>query len=295
MLERWAVVHRAKRPPGRDEPAPDRPTTQLSAHRGGVGTDAAAENTRRALEAACRLPCEFVEFDVQRLGDGTLVLFHDAELRIAGRRLPLDGIDYRTFARHVPEHVRYVDALAILAGRRKAHIDLKFMSPPTLLAQPDATWEVAATRAAVDVLGAENLIVTTVEDPSVRALRTWAARNCPRLLVGLSLGRSTSSLGPVQGLLVRLSELFPHRRIRACDANLVVANWVLARLTLARYARRHDVPLLVWTVDGANELRRWIEGQDRAWLVTSNHPLLAAAVRERSMRSGFASRHAARV
>ena len=108
------------------------------------------------------------------------------------------------------------------------------------------------------------------------------ARECPQLLVGLSLGRSTSSLGPVRRLQIRVSELFPHRRLRACDANLVVANWILARLTVARYARRHDVPLLVWTVDGANELRRWIEGRDRAWLVTSNHPLLAAAVRERT-------------
>ena len=147
----------------------------------------------------------------------------------------------------------------------------------------------------MDVLGAENLIVTTVEDPSVRALRTWAARSCPRLLVGLSLGRSTASLGPVQGLLVRLSELFP---IAASGRATRTSSWRTGSslgCTLARYAAGTTCRCSSGPSTAPTSCRRWIEGQDRAWLVTSNHPLLAAAVRERSMRSGFASRHAARV
>ena len=54
-----------------------RPVVQLSAHRCGAGQDRTLENTRVALDGALRLPVEYVEFDVQRCGDGTLVCFHD--------------------------------------------------------------------------------------------------------------------------------------------------------------------------------------------------------------------------
>ena len=39
-----------------------------------------------------------------------------------------------------------------------------------------------------------------------------------------------------------------------------------------------SVALLVWTVDNPRELRRWLV-DDRAWLVTTNHPARAVALR----------------
>ena len=211
---------------------------QLSAHRGGAGGDPALENTRPALERAVALGVEYVEFDVHRCGDGTLVLFHDDWLTVDGERRRLRDVPVTALAAASRHFLRYEEALAILAGRVKAHLDLKFTSP-------GGTEEVAAVARAVEVLGAENLVVTTLDDRSVRAVRTWADQTGHPLLVGLSLGRGVRGLPWRARVLIRVSELRPRRRYRAAQANVMVANHALARLGVAALARRWHIPLLV--------------------------------------------------
>jgi len=259
----------------------DQPMTLISAHRGGVGQNVDLENTREALETANSLACEFVEFDVQRLGDGALVLYHDDKLVCDGVEQALESFDKARFEELAPNHLGFEDALKILAGRKRAHIDFKFRSPPELRVNPDECWEVGAAQVAIDILGDNNLIITTLEDDSVTVMRNWARHRYPWLLVGLSLGRKVSNLSRPQAVRIRLSELFPARRIRRCDANLIVAQKRLARIALARFARRRKLPLLVWTVDENEELDYWLRN-NRAWLVTTNFPDVAAALRNDS-------------
>lgn len=236
----------------------------VSAHRCGAGRERALENTERAVDRALEIDADFVEFDVQRCGDGTLVLNHDDSVRIAGQKVRLDTLGYQQAKRaDGAPLLRYDRVLEQLRHRKRAHIDLKFTSPAHLYATPELTYEVAAVRAAINVLGVENLIVTSMEDRTVKAVRRWARANgYGRLLVGLSLG----------------SEFFPKTRYRECDANLVVANHRLARLSAARFARRADLPLLVWTVDDRISLRYWLK-PGRAWMLTTNHPLTAVDMR----------------
>ncbi len=132
----------------------------------------------------------------------------------------------------------------------------------------------------MEVLGPENLVVTTLEDASVRAVRDWADAAGLDLLVGLSLGRSVKGLPVVRQVRTRWSELRPHLRLSGSRANLVVAKHTLARLGVAAYARRRGLPLLVWTVDTERSLRYWMR-PGRAWLVTSNRPEVALRTRER--------------
>ena len=252
----------------------------LSAHRCGAEGNLALENTREALERAATLASEFVEFDVQRCVDGVFVLYHDDHVQVAGDLVPLSGLTFAELSAATQQLVRYEDALAILAGRRRAHIDFKFFSPRELYAVPERTFEVAATQIAIDVMGAGAIIVTSLEDASVRAIRAWSRSRHPALLVGLSLGRDLTGRRVPEVVSTRASELFPTERIIACDANLVVANKSLARATLARFAHRRDLPLLIWTVDEPDELRRWLMDR-RTWMVTTNYPLLAAELRER--------------
>ena len=206
--------------------------------------------TRDAIETALRLGVDYVEFDLQRSADGSLVLHHD----------PIDVPP--------PDAVSYDDALALLAGRSRAHLDVKFTGDGV----------VEAVAHAVEVLGTDRLIVTTLDDRSVAAVRTWSDTHAPALLVGLSLGRGVSGSPVLRQVGVRVSELFPGRRYGRSRANLVVAHHFLARLTVARFARRHGLPLLVWTVDTAPSLRHWTR-TGRAWLVTTNHPDLALRLR----------------
>jgi glycerophosphoryl diester phosphodiesterase len=185
------------------------------------------------------------------------------------------------------------EVLAALKGRAKAHIDLKFTSPAALYAEPGSTYEVAAVRAALAVLPANDLVVTTLEDQSVRAIRDWAdaelagaelagaelaGEELADLLVGLSLGRDVRGRSRLEQLRVRSSEAFPTRRMRESRANLVVVERTLARLIVLRWAQRHQLPVLVWTVDDASDLRRLLRDR-RVWLVATNFPSRALALR----------------
>lgn len=232
------------------------PRVLVSAHRMGAGGDRSRENSLPALEAAVALGVDYVEFDVWRRTDGSLVVAHDPEHD--------RGLDYDT-------------VLTALRGRAHAHIDLKSTSPAQASAE-GRPWEVDAVRRAVDVLGHDRMIVTTANDLAVRAVRDWGDAEGIELLVGLSLGRSVRRLTWLRRIDVRRSELFPHVRVRRSRANLVVAHHALARLGVAAFARRRGLPLLVWTVDSPRALRYWLR-PGRAWLVTTNHPARALARR----------------
>ena len=205
---------------------------------------------RRAdIEHAIALGADYVEFDVQRIADGSLMLLHD-----------LDDDP-------PPETLRFDEALDLLAGRARAHLDLKLRGG-----------EIPIVAEAIARLGTDRVLVTTHHDESVRALRAWADREGHDLQVGLSLGRGVKGFSLWHALRVRASELFPGVRYRSTDANVVVAHHWLARLRVRRFADRHGLPLLVWTVDTPRSLAYWLR-PGRAWLVTTNEPEVALRLR----------------
>jgi glycerophosphoryl diester phosphodiesterase len=214
--------------------------TLVSAHRCLTAAD---------IEAAIALGADYVEIDVQRCADGSLILFHD----------PVDVAP--------PGTLTYADALDLLAGRARLHLDLKVEGG-----------EVPIVAQAVDRLGSDALLVTTLDDDGVRAVRDWADAEGHDLLVGLSLGRGLRDIPVLHAIRVRLTELFPAVRYRRSLANLAVAHHWLARVHVRRFARRHGFPLLVWTVDTEDSLRYWLK-PGRAWLVTTNHPEVALRMR----------------
>lgn len=201
------------------------------------------------VEHALALGVDYIEFDVQRCSDGSLVLHHDP-VDVA----PADAVTYDA-------------VLAALAGRGRAHLDLKFHDGC-----------VDAVAHAVERLGTDSLVVTTLDDESVAAVRAWSEVHAPALLVGLSLGRGVRGMAWWRQAKVRASELWPHHRYRHSRANVAVAHHFLARLRVARFARKRGLPLLVWTVDTAPSLRYWTRS-GRAWLVTTNHPEIALRLR----------------
>jgi glycerophosphoryl diester phosphodiesterase len=262
------------------------PRPLLSAHRGGPGPHADRDNTLAALLEAVALDCEYVEFDVQRCRGGVHVLYHHATVRVGGRRVPVASLTFEEFSRHAGAYLLLDDALAVLRDRKKVHLDLKFLSDPEDGGAEAPGHEVLLVEHVIEVMGAENVVVTTAEDESVRLVRAWARERHPGLLVGLSLGGAdVPPLHPVRLVATRLSDLFPGRRLRRCDANLVVSEKTLARLRIARWAWRHRLPLLVWTVDEPREQRAWL-ADPRVWLLTTNYPRRAAELRRRATVPG---------
>jgi glycerophosphoryl diester phosphodiesterase len=242
----------------------------VSAHRGGAGDIRSAENTVEAFEAAIALGCEYVELDVRLTADGTALVAHRDEVVVGDGRYsiaahPLDALAGTPL-------VTLDAVLALIRGRIKAHVDLKVRGR-----------EIEVVSRIVDVLGVDAVVVTTAEDASVRALVAWSRSHAPGLLVGLS-SSPRSSHGRWDRRLARLQAAFPRTRVRRSRANVVVSHKTLARLSLRRYARRHGLPLLVWTVDRPRELERWMN-DPATWMVTTNHPARAIAAR-RPLPSG---------
>lgn len=257
-----------------------RPRVLVSAHRGGSADDPARENTRAALERAVASGVDYVEIDVRRCGDGELVLSHDPWLVVRGRQVPLAELTAAEFTAAAPDALHYDEALDLLAGRARAHVDLKLRSPAAAYAVPSRSREVAATARAVERLGSDGVVVTSGSVRAVRAIRDWSDERGLEVRAGLTVGGSVAGNPPLDQVRKRLAELSPEPRFLASRANVVVANHWLALAGVARFARSVELPLLVWTVDDPVSLRWWLT-PGRAWLVTTNRPGLAMALRDR--------------
>ena len=86
----------------------------ISAHRGGAGERTHLENTRMAMEEALELGVDFVEFDVQRCGDGTFILFHDDHVVSESGAVMLSEISFVDFKKYASNFMLYDDALHLL-------------------------------------------------------------------------------------------------------------------------------------------------------------------------------------
>lgn len=265
-------------PGGSPRPVDPAPMALISAHRCGADGQRQFDNTRAGIARALAGDAEYVEFDVQRCGDGALVLGHDSTVLWDGRSVPIEFLSRPELQAATGDTCSLEEALMILAGHKRAHIDLKFTSAEARYRTAEHTDEVRAAGLAQAIMGTGGFIITSLEDRSVRAVRDWSDQQGLSIPVGLSLGRGLSEVPWLARPGVRLSERFPGARLRASRANLVVAHQQLARLGLARWAARHELALLVWTVDEPAALSRWLS-DPHVGTVTTNRPQLAAQIR----------------
>ena len=116
-----------------------------------------------------------------------------------------------------------------------------------------------------------------------RAGPRWAEAHHVPPLVGLTIGQSTAHLRLPAAVRARVGELYPTRRWQSSGAGVLVAHHVLARVRLLRWAHRRDVRVLVWTVDHPRIVAAALR-DPRVWMVTTNRPAAALAVRARLSR-----------
>jgi glycerophosphoryl diester phosphodiesterase len=204
---------------------------------------------------------DYVEFDVRRTLDGTLVALHEAR---AGRGCPVTSVSYSRLCelagREVP---RIAEVMRLLAGRAIAHIDLK-----------DAGCTVAVTRLGLELVGPAGMIVTTGDREVVARLKG----QFPDVPVGLSIGgglaRAVRSVTPVLKTVVSRTEL----------AAAEMADWAVIQRRLARaevlaHCQRRGIKTMVWTVNADRALARWVATPGVDALVT-DRPARAISLRE---------------
>lgn len=252
----------------------------VSAHEYAARHGRAGATVTELLEDAVAMGADYVELDVRRTVDGVFVVLHARHVVIDGEPRPVSTLTMAELRAAGVDVVTYDAALRVLAGRARAHLDLKFGSPDPLYGGPaDQVWEVQASGRAIEILGADAVVVTSGHDHGVAAVRHWAELAYPGLLVGISLGGSRKGRPLMTQLRGRFGELFPGQRVRASNANLVVANKWLALLNVARWTARRGLPLLVWTVDEPWMLRRWLS-DPRCWMLTTNRVEDAVRLRD---------------
>jgi glycerophosphoryl diester phosphodiesterase len=237
-------------------------TTAISAHRG--GNEFALAGSYEAYRGALEAGAEYVEFDVRRTADGTLVSCHPAR---PARGRAVSAMSYPRLCRLAGYQVpRLTDALPMLAGRAVAHLDIK---------EPDRAEEIVT--AAAGILGPDGLLVTMEAGPQAAALK----RRFPAVPVGISIGGDLAQAARFavgQAREPRLSRMDP---VLAADADWAVVHRRLARTGVLFDCRRRRIKTAVWTVNSDRELAQWLASPDVDLLIT-DRPARAIALRART-------------
>jgi glycerophosphoryl diester phosphodiesterase len=196
------------------------------------------------FERAFAAGYDYVEFDIRRSPGGRLVVQHDP---------------------HTSEDALRLEQLLEMAASSPSglHADLK---------EPGCESETVRTLFARG-FGPDRFVVTC-DDPEVRAVKD----EFPEVQAGLSLGEDLEGVPPWRRARVRLSELFPDRRVRACGADFVAVDYRLAAYSVLRYCARAGIPAWVWTVDDEAQIRRFL-GDPRVAVLITNYPDLARSLK----------------
>ncbi|MFO7892560.1 MAG: glycerophosphodiester phosphodiesterase family protein [Longimicrobiales bacterium] len=211
----------------------------ITAHR--AGPPPAPENTLAALGRAIDAGADRAEIDVQRTGDGVVVVAHDADLmRTAGDPRRIRGTPYPALADVVqrpddgsPPSERRVATLAAFLERSEDRIglviELKYNSP-----DPELADAVVRTVRAAGMSG--EVRIMSLDYAAVREVERLA----PRIATGYVATAAVGDMSrlPVDFLAVSRSRITPD---------------------LIRTAERRGVEVHAWTVNGTAEMADLIE------------------------------------
>ena len=121
----------------------------ISAHRG--GSEHGPGGTYEAYQNALAIGADYVEFDVRQTRDGVLVTLHEERARQGLRARPVATVSYSRLCQMSGFEVPQVaEVMRLLAGRARAHVDLK-----------ETGCAIAVTRLGLEVLGPAEMLVTT--------------------------------------------------------------------------------------------------------------------------------------
>lgn len=232
---------------------------RISAHRGGAGKGILP--TVASFQAAVEMGAELVEFDVRRTSDGVLVACHDEHTPDGRTIAETPWADYHAELRE--SAIQLTDILPVLRERALAHVDLK-----------EVGYESDVVRLCLEALGVDGFLVTTLEDESVRRIK----QEFPEVHTALSLGRDMDGRPLRDVIRVRLSEIFPERRLAACGADAVAVHHRLASLRVRRICGKLGLPVMVWTVNDTGMMKRLLRLESVDVLITDD-PAAAISLR----------------
>ena len=235
----------------------------ISAHRG--GSEHGPGGTYEAYQNALAIGADYVEFDVRQTRDGILVAWHEERARQGLRAQPVATVSYSRLCRLAGFEVPQVaEVMRLLAGRARAHVDLKETGCAT-----------AVTRLGLKVLGPAGMLVTTGDRGALAAVK----REFPAVPTGLTIG--SGGLGWALRLSAHATRASALSRVELARAGMpdwaVIHRRLAGAEILARY-QRQGIMTMVWTVNADADLARWVAAPGVDALVT-DRPARAIVLR----------------
>lgn len=239
--------------------------TAISAHRG--GGEHGPEGTYGAYRSALETGVEYVECDIRRTADGTLVSCHSARVS----RQAVAAMSYERLCRLARYRVpRMTEVLSMLAGRAAAHLDLK---------QADCAEEVVELGAGI--VGPTGLLATTGDGQLAAAL----GRRFPAVSFGVTIGGDLAQAAGFAARRLRTPGLSRLAPVLAAGGGWAVVHRRLARTGVLAECRRRGLKTAVWTVNADREMAYWLASPHVDVLIT-DRPGHAMTLRARPKAGG---------
>jgi glycerophosphoryl diester phosphodiesterase len=249
----------------------DRPRLEVIGH-GGAG-DFFPGNSRESIEQALKIGVDRIEIDVQRSADGDLVLVHDEEFELSGRKTPADEIATARFRAMLPGLLTLDELVEMNVGNVPLLLDVKM---------PGYEAEVIAAIRRHRL--AETAAVSSTHGPVLRRLK----RAFPDLRLGLSTGHMATGIPyrPARAVMARALRLATPvplvAAMRVFGATETMIQHRVCTTRLIGHAHASGRRVYVWTVDRPDQMRRFIElGVDG---IISNRPDLVHEAMEAQKR-----------
>ncbi len=243
----------------------------LSAHKGGP-EDGYIPNSLGATNAVRDSGVDLIEFDVRISKDDKFVTLHDEEIVVNGAPRKVEQLKATDILQHAEGACMLEDMLTAVKDHAIAHVDIK-----------DTRLEIEIVDMCELILGRHGYIITTLEDESVRKIR----RARPDAQVALSLGRDIRGMSIIKAAQVRFSEIFPARRVTACDPTMLALNYRIARFGALNWAWKRKLPVLLWTINTPALMEKaW--ANPHIWAFTTNYPREALMKSHHHAKVGWA-------
>jgi glycerophosphoryl diester phosphodiesterase len=229
----------------------------IIAHRGAPFL--ARENTLESFRQAISLGADMIEFDVRRTKDKVLIVFHDKSIQGKSiKRLSYEEIT--KIARDRGFDIPTVkEVLKCTKGKIRLDVEIK-----------EEGYEEEVVALLSKYFRKDQFLITSFNDSSLKRIKD----NNPNIKVGLILGKFKPPLW------VRISEVFPMKRCKESRADFLVAHWKLLRVGFLERARRSHKPVIVWTVNDEEMIRKLLRDR-RVWAIITDKADLAVSLRER--------------
>jgi len=216
----------------------------LIAHRG--ANTFFHENTLEAFEKAIQLNADMIESDVRRTKNNLFVVYHDECID----EKPVKDLAYEDICKFSRLKVPTLDeVLKLTRSRIKLDIELK-----------EEGCEKEVANFILKFLNEDEFVITSFNDNSLKIIK----EAFPGISTGLILGKSNSK-NPFR---TWLSELFPFKRCKKINVDFLVPHWRLLKLGFLRRAKKHKLPVFVWTVNEENLILKFLRDPGIDGLIT---------------------------